>query len=329
MAGLACAQRLNAAGAEVTIFEKGRRPGGRLATRRRDGFSFDHGAQYATARGPAFQAFLADAAGLVAPWDASAAHPRWVGVPGMSAFAEAAERRGIGRLLTGRHVSFLIRTDKGWHLRHLDAATTRPGTVIDEGERAGPFDRVVLALPAMQAAGLLSALDHGFAAAVAAVVTAPCWTLMLAFSERQPGPDTRTPEGVLDWIARDSSRPGRPMLPDAWVANAGPAWSRGNLEREPGAVLADLQAVFRAETGIEAAPAYAAVHRWRYARTESPLGQACLWDPAGLAVCGDWCLGPAWKPRSIPAAPPPRPAAERSELLRFGSLDRLTPPHHC
>lgn len=291
MAGLACARTLHAAGVEVTVFEKGRRPGGRLATRRRDGFSFDHGAQYATAKGAAFQAFLADAGDLVAPWDPAAAHPRWVGVPGMSAFAQAAEQRGIGRLLPQRHVSFLQRAADGWQLRHLDAATTKPGTVIDEGARAGPFDRVVLALPAAQAARLLTALDHTFAAAVAAVVTAPCWTLMLAFAERQEGPDTRTLEGPLDWIARDSSRPGRSVLPDGWVANAGPAWSRSNLEREPDLVLADLQALFRAETGIDAAPAYAAVHRWRYARTETPLGQACLWDPTGLAVCGDWCLG--------------------------------------
>ena len=291
MAGLACAQALHATGADVTIFEKGRRPGGRLATRRRDGFRFDHGAQYATARGAAFQAFVADAGDLVAPWDPAAAHPRWVGVPGMSAFAQAAERRGIGRLLCERHVSFLERAADGWHLRHLDAATTRPGTVIDEGERSGPFDRVVLALPAPQAAGLLTALEHRFAARVGAIVTAPCWTLMQAFASGQEGPDTRTLEGTLDWIARDSSRPGRSALPDGWVANASPAWSRSHLELEPGVVLAELQQAFRAETGIAAVPAYAAVHRWRYARTETPLGQTCLWDPAGLAVCGDWCLG--------------------------------------
>ena len=291
MAGLACAQILHGAGAQVTIFEKARRPGGRLATRRRDGFSFDHGAQYATADGAPFRAFVADAAGLVAPWDPAAARVRWVGVPGMSAFAQAAERRGIGTLLPGRHVSFVQRAADGWRLRHLDAATTRPGTVADAGDHAGPFDRIVLALPAPQAAALLNALDHAFAAPVAAVVTAPCWTLMLAFAERQPGPDTRKLEGTLDWIARDSSRPGRPTLPDSWVANASPAWSRGNLEREPDAVLADLLAAFRAETGIDAAPAYAAVHRWRYANTEAPLGQACLWDASGLAVCGDWCLG--------------------------------------
>lgn len=291
MAGLACAQALHADGADVTRFDKASRPGGRLATRRTDELSFDHGAQYATAKGADFQAFVAKAGELVTAWDPAAVHPRWVGVPGMSAFAHAAERRGVGTMLLRRHVAFLERATDGWHLRHLDAATIRPGTVVDKGERTGPFDRVVLALPAPQAAGLLAALGHGFAAPVAAVVMAPCWTLMLAFADRQEGPDTRTLEGTLDWIARDSSRPGRPRLPDGWVANARPAWSRDHLEQGPDAVLAELHAAFRAETGITAAPMYAAVHRWRYARTESPLGQACLWDPDGLAVCGDWCLG--------------------------------------
>ncbi len=35
-----------------------------------------------------------------------------------------------------------------------------------------------------------------------------------------------------------------------------------------------------------------AVHRWRFARSERPLGESFLWDPdARLGVCGDWCLG--------------------------------------
>ena len=38
----------------VTVFDKGRGPGGRLATRRADDLRFDHGAQYFTARDPRF-----------------------------------------------------------------------------------------------------------------------------------------------------------------------------------------------------------------------------------------------------------------------------------
>ena len=58
MAGLSCATRLAALGHEIALFDKGRGPGGRMATRRveADGtmLRFDHGAQYFTARDPRF-----------------------------------------------------------------------------------------------------------------------------------------------------------------------------------------------------------------------------------------------------------------------------------
>ena len=59
IAGLACAATLARAGIGVTLFEKSRRPGGRVATRRVEGLSFNHGAQFATAHGPDFAALLA------------------------------------------------------------------------------------------------------------------------------------------------------------------------------------------------------------------------------------------------------------------------------
>ncbi len=292
MAGLSCARLLHAGEADVALFDKARRPGGRLATRRVEALRFDHGAQYATARGAAFQAFLAGAGERVAAWDPASARPRWVGLPGMSALAQAAAQGGIGTLLPLRQVTFIERVRVGWLVHHQDARAVRPGTVGRGGEAAGPFDRIVLALPAPQAAPLLAAAGHALAVAVAAVVMEPCWAVMLAYAERQQGADTRTLDGPLRWIARDSSRPGRAGLPDCWVAHGGPAWSAAHLEREPDAVLAELHAAFIAATGIDAAPIYRAAHRWRHARTERPVGQACLSDPsAGLVVCGDWCLG--------------------------------------
>ncbi|MEL6529341.1 MAG: FAD-dependent oxidoreductase, partial [Pseudomonadota bacterium] len=54
MAGLTCATKLVAAGHSVTILDKGRGPGGRMAARRAEiageTVSFDHGAQFFTAR---------------------------------------------------------------------------------------------------------------------------------------------------------------------------------------------------------------------------------------------------------------------------------------
>ena len=51
IAGLACATALAQAGLNVTLLDKGRRPGGRVATRRIDNTTFNHGAQFASARG--------------------------------------------------------------------------------------------------------------------------------------------------------------------------------------------------------------------------------------------------------------------------------------
>jgi hypothetical protein len=52
ISGLTAARTLQDHGHRVTVFEKSRAPGGRAATRRIDGFQFDHGAKYFTARNP-------------------------------------------------------------------------------------------------------------------------------------------------------------------------------------------------------------------------------------------------------------------------------------
>lgn len=293
LAGLACASALHAAGVRVTLFDKGRRVGGRLATRRVDGLVFDHGAQYAASRDPAFTAAMQAmaATGDAAPW-AAAGEGRWCGVPGMSALARHMERQGVGTLRTARHAAFLHREAEGWMVRHRDAATTPPGLVSDTGgELAGPFDSVAVAIPAPQARGLLH--PHGFAHEAARASMAPCWAMMLAFSEATDVPDVLRPEaGPLRWIARDSSRPGRAVLPECWVGHATPEWSRDHLEQPAEAVLALLQGAFVVATGIGSTPTYAAVHRWRYALADAPLGVPALWDSAaGIGVCGDWCLG--------------------------------------
>ena len=295
MAGLACAGALHAAGLEVAVFDKGRRAGGRLATRRVDGMEFNHGASSVSAREPEFTAVLAGmaAAGTAAPWPA-VGHAGWAGVPGMSAVARHMEAAGVGVLHAGRQVAQLKRGAGGWTVRHLDAAAARLGLVTrNGGERAGPFDAVLLALPAPQAAALLRDVPHRLAADADRAGMSPSWTLMLGFAAPSNAPDLLLPgDCPLSWIARDSSRPGRAGTPECWVAHAAPAWSRAHLEDDAAAVRAALVRSFAETTGIKQAPGHAAVHRWRHALADAPLGVPALWDcDAGLGACGDWCLG--------------------------------------
>ena len=56
LAGLSAASKLSKLDVEVTIVDKGRGVGGRLAGRRIGDASFDHGAQFMTTRDPRFVA---------------------------------------------------------------------------------------------------------------------------------------------------------------------------------------------------------------------------------------------------------------------------------
>ena len=55
MAGASASVALHNAGLSVTLFEKSRGASGRMSTRRTDQWQADHGAQYFTAKSPAFE----------------------------------------------------------------------------------------------------------------------------------------------------------------------------------------------------------------------------------------------------------------------------------
>ncbi len=283
MAGLACAEALRERGFATALFDKGRKPGGRMSSRSGDSpagpVGFDHGAQYMTGRDPAFVARLAAwrEAGLVAPWPAAGAEA-WVGVPAMNAPLVALARDLPVRWET--RVDGLVREATGWRLR-VDG--------LDEGG----FSAVLTAIPAEQTGPLLA--DHAPALAEVARETpsAPCWTAMAAFPARlDVAGDVLRTDGAIGWAARNSAKPGRPAT-EAWVIQAGPDWSRAHLEEEADAVAQALLAAFFAAAGLApVAPALLKAHRWRYARSGAARREV-LWDPGTrLGACGDWLTGP-------------------------------------
>ncbi len=293
-AGLACGRRLVEAQSRVTVFDKGRRPGGRIATRRTSGFAFDHGAQYVTTESNAADSVIATAVreGAVVPWDATIVslrrghtatvddgRRRWVGVPGMSALPQHLSA-GMD-IRNARTIASVRRAGDAWRL------AGESGSVEIE------TDIVVVAVPAPQAAPLL-AESSALADRAAAATMAPCWTVLLGFETplALPFDGAFVDDGALAWISRNGSKPGR-TGGDAWVLHASPGWSRDHLEADRPAVLEHLCLAFRETIGTNTpTPTFAAAHRWRYARAERPLSTACLFDPElGIGACGDWCLG--------------------------------------
>ena len=308
ISGLACARRLHDAGWSVTVLEKSRGPGGRTATRRSAAHAYDHGAPCFTARAPAFQAQVRawEAAGVVAPWQPrlvgvalglppvprTARHPRYVGVPRMSSLARHLSE-GL-TLQTGALAAAIRRTDADT-LTVEDAAGTALGT----------FSRVVVSTPAAQAAPLLRpAAPHLAAEAEArAPSMAPCLAAMVTFAAplAVSFDAARLQDGPLAWIARESSKPGRPAAA-SWVLHASPAWSQAHLALEREEIADALLAALRLWLGGLPEVVELLGHRWRYALaadvsdTTAPF---LLDDAVGIGVCGDWLGGPriegAWQ----------------------------------
>ncbi|MEM8548982.1 MAG: NAD(P)-binding protein, partial [Pseudomonadota bacterium] len=157
VAGMAAAGILARANHDVSVFEKSRGPGGRVATRRRETLRFDHGAQYLTAKDPRLarhlDSWLADGQieswpqrvvrGRPGLWRSEEPYARWRGAPGMNAVARAqAEDLPV---TTETRVTALMQGQSGW--------------IVCTDDQAGPseqtFDAILLAIPAPQAAALL------------------------------------------------------------------------------------------------------------------------------------------------------------------------------
>lgn len=282
LAGLAAAKKLRRGGMDVTIFEKSRGFGGRMATRRTGEYQFDHGAQYFSVRGPEFFAQVTrwQDQGHVAEW----APGTYVGSPGMTAplRALAAKHRCITEcLVTGLHKSA-----SGWTLED------DRGPIAVDGN--GTFDAAILAIPAPQAIPLAASAGIDMPE-LREVVYAPCIALMLAYPNEtaRPKQDWIKPEdSAIAWIACNATKPGRPRDAQTFVVHARPDWSRRHLDSELQASQDALLARFSAITGIMSEPLYASVHRWRYALVEQDVGLPCLFDKTNLfGACGDWCLG--------------------------------------
>ena len=308
--GLACARALVDGGAQVTVFDKGRSAGGRLATRREDAHVFDLGAQYFTVRDERFARVVA-ASGACAVWPGRLAAldvtgqlqsveplERWVGVPTMSA---------LGRHLAagldvrcGHRVERIERVGGGFALRGTiaPAGETLPPPPADaaSAQDLGRFDRVVITVPAPQATPLLAELGPRLAAEAGAIAFEPCFAVGLVadalrelpFDGVFVGRGAASPSSILTWAARDSSKPGRPAG-ERWVLHAAGAWSwehahDGDVTE---LMIAELARLF----GLAALqPELTVMRRWALARATAPLAAGALFDE-GIALGGDWASG--------------------------------------
>jgi hypothetical protein len=307
----------------VVVVDKGRSPGGRLATRRIPPNTFDLGAQYFTVRDDRFaqrvRAMVEQ--GACAPWQGRfgatdgrgspiAPTPfveRFVGTPGMSAIARH-ESRDVP-VLSSHRVDRIERRGDALVLRAVEGpaqATLPPsGSSVDEGiaRELGPFDAVAVCLPANQAARLLADIAPSVAMTAAGVDLEPCFALGLVAGPDDPlraipfdgifiGRDDRPRDTGVSWAARDSSKPGRPTG-ERWVVHADGDWSRARLAAPPSEVERALLEELSRSLGLPPIrPIATTLMRWAHAKAKVPRNERAWLDPdLPIAVGGDWAAG--------------------------------------
>lgn len=289
MAGLIAAGELQRAGRRVLVLDKGRGVGGRLASRRLDGATFDHGAQFITTRDARFAAVLERGreAGAVDVWCHGFAgradgHERWRGKPAMSS---------VAKYLAG-----------GLELRletQVTALRVEGGRWCAETAKGPAFiaDSVVLTPPVPQSLAMLDAggfvLEPVLRAHLAAIEYERCLAVMAVLEgpSRLPFPGgVALEDGPIAWIA-DNWQKGVSAEP-AVTVHGSPAFSLEFWDRdrqESGQRLLDAAAVWIG-SGVRTFQ----VHGWRYSKPvrvdELPCRRGNESPP--LVFAGDAFAGP-------------------------------------
>lgn len=295
LAGLACGQAMRRAGCYVEVFEEERVIGGRVATMRQGTQTFDHGAQYVTARGVNFGSYLDEvtATGYASRWlprtneggeNGVQMLPWVVGTPGMASIVRPLAE-GL-RIHTGRRVHTITRSEvkgvAGWMIWFDDQTT------------AGPFHAVAICVPAPKARLLLGRLDD-MASQLARARMMPCWSLMIHFDKAVlPNQDVFSDMSeVIRWISRNSSKPGRSRSGESIVVHASPGFSREAEDVEPDVIAGELwDEVRRALSLTTAQPVHMSAYLWRHGLVDQSLGESYLFSSKHMVgVAGDWCLG--------------------------------------
>ncbi len=275
MAGLMTALQLDGSNHDVTILDKGRSVGGRLATRRVGQGRADHGAQFFTARDPQFQQYVDSwqKAGLVFQWSSgwsdgslnptgADGFPRYAVSGGMNALAKhlakQAETMPNVTIEVNTRVAAIHHDDRRWFARTDD-------------DRHYEADALVLTAPVNQSIELLTQggveLPEICRTELGPLNYAPCLCGLYRVEGKvtlpEPGAMQR-PRAQISWIA-DNQRKG--ISPDATVitVHAGPDFSRIHYDAPDEEVEPYLRDALTPYLGPQAQIVETQVKRWRYA----------------------------------------------------------------
>lgn len=289
MAGLAAATELHLAGARVVVLDKGRGVGGRMASRRIEGATFDHGAQFITSRNTRFSTVIQQGrtAGTIEEWfrDGSGnadGDIRWRGKPAISAVAK---QLALGfELHLETTVAAVFRDGPGWRVQtaagsHFTASAVVLTAPVPQSLRLLDAGDIVIDSTIR---ARLEAIEYDRCLAVMAILDAPSHIPVPGFITPAEGPIAGVTDNQLKGISAEP----------AVTIHATAAFSLEHWD-------ADRQVIGR--TLLDAASPWIGsgirtfqVHGWRYSKpiriNEEPCVVACQ-SPL-LLFAGDAFGGP-------------------------------------
>ena len=254
---------------QVSVFEKARGIGGRMATRYHTFYEFDHGAPYFSVQHPDFQTYVEDAIekNLVAHCPSS---EQYVSTPRMNHWIKSMLND------VDVHIGTPI-TNIEFHLQWTLSTTEKKFT---------GFDFLICTAPAQQTQKLLPK-EVAFYDALSSLGLKPQLVLMLGLktSWQKNIKDMHIIEKIID----NRLKPNRQKIAPSYVIYADKHWSQNHLEDD----LQALETLFLDNLQLNPQDVeYFAIHRWRYAQTSHSLKNPLVLMDSKMncAACGDWCF---------------------------------------
>lgn len=309
ISGLTAARKLALAGHDVTVIEKNRRLGGKMASREIGGLPADYGVSHFEVSDPDFAAFVDELREeeIVRTWahefslyDGTQYHPENPNEHPSNWFAATGGMGQVARYLS-RWVD--VKTEEkagGMTFIGSDRSRKRAWMINLTDISVFECDAVILAAPAPEAYGVLqTAQDETPARRIIRHIDEiryrPCWSLLISCGEAAPRfKGISCEDDVLEWIGNESSK--SDTSEGVLLLQSTGAFARRNAGTDPVQVKDRLVGRASDITGLDLDPgAEGYLHFWKYFRAENPMDEYFMeleMEEAPLALVGDYYMGP-------------------------------------
>ncbi len=310
ISGLVAGKKLALAGHDVTVIERTRVRGGKLATFKMDDIAFDYGYSYLKASDPEFRSFLekleeegklkrhTDKFSLYDGEQLFDLNPNkpvsefWTGSEGIHAVAQS----------LSRWVDVKAEVKAGG-ITHIGAERTKKRAWMINLTDISVFecDAVIIAAPAPEAYGVLQTAQDETPARriirhIDEVFYEPCYALMASFDTEVPSwRGINVQDSRIKWISNESLKYDDPSKAGL-VIQSTPDFARKHAGSSPGEIerlLLERAAAVTGNSGF-AQPEWSRLHHWKYFEAINPLNEFFIeleMEEAPLALVGDYLGG--------------------------------------